>query len=1024
MSTIADIRVRRQKLADVLDSEEYSGIRLIVEELYPDQAHFLFELLQNAQDTGATEATFDLTANMLTFEHDGRPFNEGDIEGITNIGKGTKAGDEDTIGRFGVGFKAVFAYCETPMIYSPTYSFRIESLVLPSEIEPFPGLGEHTRFEFPFNNPKKPADAAYEEIADGLKALSDTSLLFLTSLEAVSWRIERGGHGEVMRVRHSDNHLEILEQRNGKATSSSHFLRFDQPIEGLSAQSVSVAYPLRFLAEQTSFDVKKPLAKQMRLVPAEIGQVSVYFPAEKETSNLRFHLNAPFVPELSRASVKETPANEPLFDQLARLCAASLHHIRDLGLLNSETLGILPNKQDAIPRRYEGIRTEILKALNREPLTPTYGRSHAPARELFQSKAALKEVITDDDLAVLLGKEEQPRWAASAPQKNSNADRMLSSLAIRDWDVGDLIDVLDEIEADYSWQTSRPEIGEWLAAKPVEWLQRLYAMFHRELSEESGFHELRGCPIVRLIDGSFSTGEGSYFLSDGDGDGDNSDFPRVDPAVYQSGKSKPQQIQARQLLEEIGVKVVDEKELVKTILAERYSKTSIAPEPSDLRRFMKLVENDPSAAEIFANAHIFEIADGRWARPKSVFLDSPFVETGLSAYYGDQCKVEPYPLASRYAEEHRSKGRFVKFALVLGAVTKITPSKKSVDGHPSADSLKADWFRYGVRRTNSGINDDWYLAGLQLALAKKSIECAKVIWRTMNLASSTVLRARFRPNQQYTLRTAPSSLVLSLRKAKWVPQTGGEFVTPRDASRDLLPPGFPYDAGQEWLKAIEFGTVADKRTEEARKRKTVAAELGFEDDTALADAQWFAGLSVEQRQSYRDQLEHEASMELPNHQPTNPERRAAKVRDRAAEDPDKESEIRERSVQTGTSETREKADEYLRRQYTNVDGEMICQACREPLPFTLDDGSYYFERVELVRSLPKRHHQNYLALCPNHGAMYRHAHATKDIVVDLLKDCEGGDLEVTLAGQDATIYFTQTHLCDVKAILSVGQGEE
>ena len=54
----------------------------------------------------------------------------------------------------------------------------------------------------------------------------------------------------------------------------------------------------------------------MKIAPAEIGQVAVFFPAEKENSGLRFHLHAPFVPELSRASVKETPANLPLFKQL------------------------------------------------------------------------------------------------------------------------------------------------------------------------------------------------------------------------------------------------------------------------------------------------------------------------------------------------------------------------------------------------------------------------------------------------------------------------------------------------------------------------------------------------------------------------------------------------------------------------------------------------------------------------------------------------------------------------------------
>ncbi len=108
MSLIDDVRKEREDLARVL--KKHRGIRKIVEELYPDNAHFIYELLQNAEDTGATEVQFDLSVDRLSFEHNGRPFELKDIEGITDVGEGTKADDDEKIGRFGVGFKAVFAY--------------------------------------------------------------------------------------------------------------------------------------------------------------------------------------------------------------------------------------------------------------------------------------------------------------------------------------------------------------------------------------------------------------------------------------------------------------------------------------------------------------------------------------------------------------------------------------------------------------------------------------------------------------------------------------------------------------------------------------------------------------------------------------------------------------------------------------------------------------------------------------------------------------------------------------------------
>ena len=41
---------------------------------------------------------------------------------------------------------------------------------------------------------------------------------------------------------------------------------------------------------------------------------------------------------------------------------------------------------------------------------------------------------------------------------------------------------------------------------------------------------------------------------------------------------------------------------------------------------------------------------------------------------------------------------------------------------------------------------------------------------------------------------------------------------------------------------------------------------------------------------------------------------------------------------------------------------MICQVCKNRLPFQLDDGTDYFERVEFLPALKRHHKQNYLAL--------------------------------------------------------------
>jgi len=506
------VREERVDLAKVL--KKHTGIRRIVEELYPDSAHFIFELLQNAEDTEATEVGFELQRDCLSFEHNGRPFTEADILGITDVGEGTKFDDVDTIGRFGVGFKAVFAYTESPRIWSPTYSFEINELVLPSLMSDRSDLRGKTRFEFPFNNPKKPREVAYKEVEGGLRDLAETTLLFLNHLHSVSWKIGDSGGGTVLRIEHTENHIEVLKETNGETTASSHFLRFTQPVEGLTRETkhkVATAFALEFLPDVKAFDPHAPIAKQMKIVPVP-GQVAVFFPAEKETSGLRFHLHAPFVPELSRASIKETPANEPLFEQLADLAAASLHEVRDHGLLTLDFLSVLPNKQDSIPARYQAIRTAIIDEMNNEALTPTHGKSHAPAKRLLQAKASLKSLLSEKDLEFLVEDADAPLlWSVGATQKNTNADRFLDSLEIQEWGLEEFVDLLTDRTSHGQRYVPRPpywvsgpdgEFMEWLSSKPNDWHQQLYALLYSELASEGGLYQFRNSKIVRLFGSS------------------------------------------------------------------------------------------------------------------------------------------------------------------------------------------------------------------------------------------------------------------------------------------------------------------------------------------------------------------------------------------------------------------------------------------------------------------------------------------------------------------------------------------
>ena len=69
----------KTSIADkVLQSQDKDGmLRRALEriiQLYTDKSHFVYELLQNAEDAGASKIKFEQYADRLVVVHDGHPF--------------------------------------------------------------------------------------------------------------------------------------------------------------------------------------------------------------------------------------------------------------------------------------------------------------------------------------------------------------------------------------------------------------------------------------------------------------------------------------------------------------------------------------------------------------------------------------------------------------------------------------------------------------------------------------------------------------------------------------------------------------------------------------------------------------------------------------------------------------------------------------------------------------------------------------------------------------------------------------
>ena len=737
------------------------GIKRLLTDLYPDNAHFIYELLQNAEDARASKVQFILTEDRVEFEHNGdRLFSIEDVESITSIGISTKRDNPTNIGKFGVGFKAVFTYTSTPEIKSGEYHFRICDLVVPDTkgLSSIECEEKKTCFIFPFDNPDKSPEIARAEIERNLRQLDESSLLFLSNIKKIEYLLPDSTLGFLERKKIDESRIEILVQHPGDLEPASVvFLRFEKTVDVTDEDD-----NLKTCRIAVAFGMEKTQGQEWKIKLLDRGQVCIYFPAEKETSNLHFHLHAPFASTVARDSVRDCEANDDLRDQLADLIAESIATICDQGLLTVGFLATLPNDRDNLSSFYKPILNRLIEVFKNKELVPMKQGGHAAANNIFRGSAQLSDLINDSDLVTILEEDYYPpMWIANPPQRNQREYNFLSMLDIPEWTREDLV---NELSAESE------TIMKWLAEKSDKWHQRLYALLGEFLSNAPLYSryaaterkdKLSKLRIIRCSDDEYRVGSECYFPSDGIEYDEL--MPRVAKGIYSSGNNKQEQEKARKFLEDIRVREVGEVEQIEAILKQRYSKGSIKPLEQNIERFIGLIEKEPEHASLFSEYYIFKLENEKWGKPRIVFLDAPYLKTGLRVYYealGENANHNQALSMKYYKECGISPERIGEFAKKVGAQTKLNPKKQEISSrHPEWNELKDDG-----RWTHLGIDKDFDIQEFDVLLTEPNLRKSKLIWDTMNALPDRFLEASYRSNRQYHIKTANSTLVHKLKK--------------------------------------------------------------------------------------------------------------------------------------------------------------------------------------------------------------------------------------------------------------------
>ena len=504
---------------------------------YSDSAHFIYELLQNADDAGATEVEIELQHGRFIFSHNGRirftvsnPETEvqdrkigklGHINSICSIGFSSKNYEseikENKIGKFGVGFKAVFQYTSTPEIYDYPFCFRIDNYIVPTSIEPVQYQKQNkTVFVLPFNHEGITPERAFEEISQKLKNL-DYPQLFLHNIRSIAWRTPIDS--DVI-----EKALDI-EGKNDDITYSLYTLKKKGDRQRVLILKRLVEVPTHGNHEVAIgyyIDHGRILTKTSR-------NIHCFFPTNENIGTC-YVIHAPFALVDNRQQIKrDNDINLSLFKSIAELAADSLLTLRDWDgfdkakLLNDNILQLIKYNTTSYDgdnywynsRRIDNYFKESYDNIfEGEPLFLSRSGVYLTKSQGWWATDDILKLFDDNqiiDLTVLSIQESKEENEEDEEEYDEDTDKsvygfVLCSVAQRDLDESSIN--IDKLDGEV---LSRQITSAFMVKQSLGWLERFYDyVLRRRLVEDYELNKgnrsnapMRYAQIIKNQEGDF-----------------------------------------------------------------------------------------------------------------------------------------------------------------------------------------------------------------------------------------------------------------------------------------------------------------------------------------------------------------------------------------------------------------------------------------------------------------------------------------------------------------------------------------
>lgn len=564
---------RNSKASEVFMLPEYTNVFRGVIDKYSDSAHFIYELLQNADDAGATSVSMELQPDKFIFTHNGlerfsisdpdkieedrRIGQLGHLNSICYIGYSSKSGSDikvvkdAKIGKFGVGFKAVFQYTSAPEIYDNPFCFKIENYIVPTLIDgtKYQKRGK-TVFVIPFDRKDIRPETAFREIYQKLKDLK-TPQLFLNNVREVTWNTPTDNNKRIrkkLEISGQSHNVEYgLYSLNSDIEKKKRILLLSRKVKVLNQgwHDIMIGYYI----------------ENGKILTNTRQNIHCFFPTTESVGTC-YVIHAPFALVDNRQQIKRNnEINEFLFGEIAKLAADSLLILRDWGvrdksvLLSDNIVDLIRYDIDLFDKSFSGqeiketFRRNYKCILDNEAIYRCRNGKYLTKIESWWADEDTQKLFSDLQI-------EQLTKLSVADNPADTYGFVLCGLNYKS--LSDSRLNIDRFEGE---EIGKRITSQFMSSQSVDWLERFYAYVIRkrlvsyyEINKGNNSKApMRTAPIIKVESGNFvcaynPNGELQVFYS-------NEASDDINAIVNKELMDKS--LSFRNLLKELGVKTPD-----------------------------------------------------------------------------------------------------------------------------------------------------------------------------------------------------------------------------------------------------------------------------------------------------------------------------------------------------------------------------------------------------------------------------------------------------------------------------------